>query len=189
MDERRLIVVGSSSPPALIHRYDEHVAAVKALAWSPIQSGLLASGGGTADRTIRFWSVKDAEGTASIRHLSTSSQVCNMVWSPHSMELVSTHGFTDHHVLRWSYSTGRKAKPLDSIIDEPTAIMTGHQMRVLHLCISPDGRTIVTGSADETLRFWPAFNQSHLSANPYCTSLKKILPLEQTDARLYSMGR
>jgi len=28
---------------------------VKAIAWSPHQHGLLASGGGTADRTIRFW--------------------------------------------------------------------------------------------------------------------------------------
>jgi len=28
---------------------------VKAIAWSPHQHGLLASGGGTADRCIRFW--------------------------------------------------------------------------------------------------------------------------------------
>jgi cell division cycle 20-like protein 1 (cofactor of APC complex) len=33
----------------------KHTAAVKALAWSPHQHGLLVSGGGTADRTIRFW--------------------------------------------------------------------------------------------------------------------------------------
>lgn len=33
----------------------KHSAAVKALAWSPHQHGLLVSGGGTADRTIRFW--------------------------------------------------------------------------------------------------------------------------------------
>lgn len=33
----------------------EHKAAVKALAWAPFQRNLLASGGGTADRTIKFW--------------------------------------------------------------------------------------------------------------------------------------
>lgn len=33
----------------------KHTAAVKALAWSPHQYGLLVSGGGTADKTIRFW--------------------------------------------------------------------------------------------------------------------------------------
>lgn len=30
-------------------------AAVKAVAWCPWQSGVLASGGGTADRCIRTW--------------------------------------------------------------------------------------------------------------------------------------
>lgn len=36
-------------------RFLSHKAAVKALAWSPHQKGLLVSGGGTADRCIRFW--------------------------------------------------------------------------------------------------------------------------------------
>ena len=36
------------------NRYTEHLAAVKAIAWSPHHHGLLASGGGTADRYIRF---------------------------------------------------------------------------------------------------------------------------------------
>ena len=35
--------------------FSNHCAAVKALAWCPFRSNLLASGGGTADRTIRFW--------------------------------------------------------------------------------------------------------------------------------------
>eukprot|EP00587_Corethron_hystrix_P002819 CAMPEP_0113296962 /NCGR_PEP_ID=MMETSP0010_2-20120614/25_1 /TAXON_ID=216773 ORGANISM="Corethron hystrix, Strain 308" /NCGR_SAMPLE_ID=MMETSP0010_2 /ASSEMBLY_ACC=CAM_ASM_000155 /LENGTH=755 /DNA_ID=CAMNT_0000149777 /DNA_START=566 /DNA_END=2830 /DNA_ORIENTATION=- /assembly_acc=CAM_ASM_000155 len=44
--------LGSSQP---VNRFNEHTAAVKAIAWSPHQHGLLASGGGTADRCIRFW--------------------------------------------------------------------------------------------------------------------------------------
>jgi cell division cycle 20-like protein 1 (cofactor of APC complex) len=36
-------------------RLAHHTAAIKALAWSPHQHGLLASGGGTADRCIRVW--------------------------------------------------------------------------------------------------------------------------------------
>ena len=42
----------STSPTFSLLR---RTAAVKALAWSPHQHGLLVSGGGTADRTIRFW--------------------------------------------------------------------------------------------------------------------------------------
>jgi cell division cycle 20-like protein 1 (cofactor of APC complex) len=35
--------------------------------------------------------------------------------------------------------------------------MTGHNMRVLYLAMSPDGCNIVTGAGDETLRFWSVF--------------------------------
>lgn len=38
-----------------VQSYSEHMAAVKAIAWSPHHHGLLVSGGGTADRCIRFW--------------------------------------------------------------------------------------------------------------------------------------
>jgi len=46
-------------------------AAVKAIAWSPHQHGLLASGGGTADRNIRFWNT--ASGAA-LTAIDTGSQ-------------------------------------------------------------------------------------------------------------------
>jgi cell division cycle 20-like protein 1, cofactor of APC complex len=36
-------------------KFNQHVAAVKAIAWSPHQHGTMCSGGGTADRCIRFW--------------------------------------------------------------------------------------------------------------------------------------
>lgn len=34
---------------------DQHTAAVKAVSWCPWSRHTLASGGGTADRTIRMW--------------------------------------------------------------------------------------------------------------------------------------
>jgi len=37
-----------------VYKYNDHLAAVKAVAWSPYQQGLLVSGGGTADRCIKF---------------------------------------------------------------------------------------------------------------------------------------
>jgi cell division cycle 20-like protein 1 (cofactor of APC complex) len=53
-NDNRLMVWNSFSTQPM-HTFSQHTAAVKALAWSPHQHGLLASGGGTADRTIRFW--------------------------------------------------------------------------------------------------------------------------------------
>lgn len=127
--------------------YDKHLAAVKALAWSPHVPGLLATGGGTADRTIRFWNTRST-ATESTKSIATSSQVCNMIWSPHAAELITCHGFSEHQVMRWSYPSLTN-----------TALMLGHQQRVLHLCLSPDGKTVVTGSPDETLRFWRVFEE------------------------------
>ena len=34
------------------------------------------------------------------------------------------------------------------------AELTGHTARVLHMAQSPDGKTVVSAAADETLRFW-----------------------------------
>ncbi|KAL8263973.1 hypothetical protein R6Q59_022103 [Mikania micrantha] len=140
-DNRLFVWNQHSTQPVL--KYCEHTAAVKAIAWSPHIYGLLASGGGTADRCIRFWN------TTTNSHLScmdTGSQVCNLVWSKNVNELVSTHGYSQNQIIVWRYPTMSKI-----------ATLTGHTYRVLYLAISPDGQTIVTGAGDETLRFWNVF--------------------------------
>ncbi|KAK7251225.1 hypothetical protein RIF29_34239 [Crotalaria pallida] len=140
-DNRLFVWNQHSTQPVL--KYCEHTAAVKAIAWSPHLHGLLASGGGTADRCIRFWN------TTTNSHLScmdTGSQVCNLVWSKNVNELVSTHGYSQNQIIVWRYPTMSKL-----------ATLTGHTYRVLYLAISPDGQTIVTGAGDETLRFWNVF--------------------------------
>ncbi|KAJ1899687.1 substrate-specific activator of APC-dependent proteolysis, partial [Kickxella alabastrina] len=79
-----------------LFRLDAHTAAVKALAWSPTQPGLLASGGGTSDCCIRMWNT--TTGTPVSLH-KTDSQVCNLCWAPDGSELVSTHGYVNNHVV------------------------------------------------------------------------------------------
>lgn len=141
-NDNRLFVWNQHSVQPVL-KYTEHTAAVKAIAWSPHLHGLLASGGGTADRCIRFWN------TTTNTHLSfmdTGSQVCNLVWSKNVNELVSTHGYSQNQIIVWRYPTMAKL-----------ATLTGHTYRVLYLAISPDGQTIVTGAGDETLRFWNVF--------------------------------
>lgn len=57
-DNQLFVWAPETSTPKL--RFGDHNAAVKAIAWSPHQHGLLASGGGTADRCIRFWNTLTA---------------------------------------------------------------------------------------------------------------------------------
>ena len=55
-----------------LYKFHEHTAAVKALAWDPHMSGILATGGGTQDKTIRFWNVLNG---STLNALDTGSQV------------------------------------------------------------------------------------------------------------------
>ena len=66
------LLIWSPSAQAPVQRHNEHKAAIKAIAWSPHQHGILASGGGTADRTIRFWNTLTGQALQSI---DTGSQV------------------------------------------------------------------------------------------------------------------
>ena len=45
------------------------------------------------------------------------------------------------------------------------AELTGHTSRVLHLAQSPDGTTVVSAAADETLRFWRCFGEPVAAAS------------------------
>jgi cell division cycle protein 20 (cofactor of APC complex) len=112
----------------------------QALAWCPWQSNLLATGGGSSDQTIHFWSSTTGARTAS---LPTASQVTSLIWSPHAKELLSTHGFPNHNICLWSYPSFQK------IYDVPA-----HDNRVLSTALSPDGCTVATGASDENLKFW-----------------------------------
>ncbi|KAI0050842.1 WD40 repeat-like protein [Auriscalpium vulgare] len=138
---------GAGAGDTPLWKFHEHTAAVKALAWDPHVAGVLATGGGTQDKHIRFWNVLYGN---MLSELDTGSQVCNLTWSLTSHEIVSTHGFSSttaqNQICIWKYPS------LDMV-----AALTGHTSRVLYLAMSPDGETIVTGAGDETLRFWNAF--------------------------------
>uniref|UniRef100_A0A671LR73 Fizzy-related protein homolog n=1 Tax=Sinocyclocheilus anshuiensis TaxID=1608454 RepID=A0A671LR73_9TELE len=143
-DNKLLVWNNSSLLP--VQQYSDHLAAVKAIAWSPHQHGLLASGGGTADRCLRFWNTLTGQA---LQSSDTGSQVCNLAWSKHANELVSTHGYSQNQILVWKYPSLTQV-----------AKLTGHSYRVLYLAVSPDGEAIVTGAGDETLRFWNVFSKT-----------------------------
>lgn len=122
---------------------NDHKAAVKAVAWCPFNRGLLASGGGSADRSIKFWNTVSGSLTNSI---DTGSQVCSLVWSTHQKEILSSHGFSENQLILWKFPTMTKIQEFKS-----------HTARVLNMERSPDGCSVVSVGADETLRFWDVF--------------------------------
>ncbi|XP_058573734.1 cell division cycle protein 20 homolog isoform X3 [Neofelis nebulosa] len=146
-------ILSSGSRSGHIHHHDvrvaeHHVATLtghsqEAVAWCPWQSNVLATGGGTSDRHIRIWNVCSG---ACLSAVDAQSQVCSILWSPHYKELISGHGFAQNQLVIWKYPTMAKV-----------AELKGHTARVLSLTMSPDGATVASAAADETLRLWRCF--------------------------------
>ncbi|CCK68988.1 Cdh1p KNAG_0B05550 [Huiozyma naganishii CBS 8797] len=160
VDENKLASGGNDN---IVHVYDgtsrtpmltlnEHKAAVKAIAWSPHKRGILATGGGTADRCLKIWNINNL---TKVREVDTSSQICNMLWSKNTDEIVTSHGYSKYNLTLWDYPTL-----------SPVAILKGHSFRVLHLTLSTDGTTVVSGAGDETLRYWNLFEKQKPKSLP-----------------------
>lgn len=64
---------------------------------------------------MRFWNTHTGQ---SLHSLDTGSQVCNLMWSTHSNEIVSTHGYSLNQIAIWKYPSLHKL-----------ATLTGHTYR------------------------------------------------------------
>jgi cell division cycle protein 20 (cofactor of APC complex) len=133
----------STSETQPLHILRDHTAAVKALAWCPWQTNVLATGGGTLDRHIKIWNMYSG---ALLQNHDVKSQVSALMWSKNYKELISSHGFQQNQLTIWKYPEMTKVSEL-----------VGHSNRVLGMSASPDQETIVSVGADETLRFWKCF--------------------------------
>ncbi|KAG0474170.1 hypothetical protein HPP92_016027 [Vanilla planifolia] len=140
----------TSNESQWLHRFEGHNAAVKALAWCPFQSNLLASGGGETDRCIKFWNTLTG---ACLNSIDTGSQVCGLLWNRNERQLLSSHGFSENQLTLWKYPSMVKI-----------AHLSGHTSRVLYMAQSPDGCTEATAAGDETLRFWNVFGDPEVAA-------------------------
>ena len=143
---------------------NEHKAAVKAIAWCPWKRNLLATGGGSADKQIKLW---DASSGTCLNSIDTGSQVCALEWNRHEKEILSAHGYAQNQLTLWRFNDMKR------IMD-----FTGHSARVLSVAQNPEGTTVVSAGADETLRFWPVFE----------SSLVKTCVLKDSPQRGMSLG-
>jgi WD40 repeat protein len=130
-----------------------HSDAVHSAAFSPDGRRIVT---GSDDRTARVWDVQTGEQIAILR--DHTAPVRSAVFSPDGLRVVSTQmaqrsrGDTsgnnlvtsnDRIVLLWDAQSGRVIRRFE-----------GHTEQVYGATFSPDGRQIVTASADGTARIW-----------------------------------
>ncbi|XXG77239.1 hypothetical protein AAC387_Pa08g1425 [Persea americana] len=142
--------MASSNPSAQwLHRFDHHKATVKALAWcDQFQINLLASGGRSGDRCIKFWNINTG---ACLNSIDMGSQVSSLLWSKNKRELLSSHATTQNQLILWKYPLMDKIADLNSNV----SIM-------LFTAQSPNGCTVAS-VGDETLMLWDVFGSPEIT--------------------------
>ena len=84
---------------------------LQALSWCPWQSSLLATGGGSADKSICIWNACNGQLKCQTK---TESQVSGLIWCQHHHELLSSHGNPSNKLNIWKLDQSSEEK--DSLI-------------------------------------------------------------------------
>ena len=72
-----------------------HTSAVKSMAWSPFDRKVLITGGGANDKTIKTWNALTGK---CINETQTGSQVCSLLFSEATKEIISGHGYSRNEI-------------------------------------------------------------------------------------------
>ena len=134
-----------------------HTSSVLGVALSPDGTQIVS---GSQDDTLKLW---DANTGRELRTLTGhTSSVLDVAFSPDGTQIVS--GSQDNSIKLWDAKTGRELRTFvghswfATTLSEVTRIHRG----VDAACFSPDGKTIVSGGQDQTLRLWDASDTSEL---------------------------
>ncbi|KAI0673132.1 WD40 repeat-like protein [Trametes maxima] len=163
----------------------KHNAPVKALAWCPWKPELLATGTMYPDGKIRIWNINTTPAAAPATQLITlNTSVTSLLWSPHSKELLSTHGMSwqpragasescpdfPHDV--GPNSRARRARDRERPMSVKTPLtnsltvhaypslrrvvsVPAHTGAVGHSCLGPDGTKVFTiCPVEEAMKMW-----------------------------------
>ena len=126
-----------------LNKMSYHRAAVKALSFSKVKDSEILTGGGYGDQTLCRWDINKSK-ILQIKNLN--SQICNLKVTAEGY-VITTHGWPKNQI-----------EIRDSQTMKLLATFKGHTQRVLHLSINPKGDMVVTGSGDQSLRFWNVTN-------------------------------
>ncbi|SPO25251.1 uncharacterized protein UTRI_02633_B [Ustilago trichophora] len=127
------------------HVLGTHKDYVKALAHAS-ESGYVASGG--FDKCIKLWDIREARSAPMLELDDKAVKTSVYALSVNPSGAVIAAGSPEHHVKVWDPRSGKKF-----------AELVGHTDNVRAVLVSEDGRFLLSGSADSTVRLWSLAEQ------------------------------
>ncbi|GEQ70647.1 hypothetical protein JCM33374_g4326 [Metschnikowia sp. JCM 33374] len=120
-----------------------HKSAVKGISFCPWAPSLLATGGGSNDRHLRFWHTRS--GTL-LRELDTQRQITAVFWSSFYKELLLTFGFSTakDHIAAAIYQYPEARITACAYARDP--------LRALSATVAPDQTKVAIAANDGTVR-------------------------------------
>ena len=132
----------------------EHTSWVRSLAFSP-DGKTLASG--DESKTIFLWDVKGGDRRATFK-IPAGGGHHALAFSPNGNFLAS--GSFNGTIYLWN-ATKTEERWWDAVGQYmPSLVINGHNARVTNLAFSPDGKTLISGSQDGTVRAWDTLTGS-----------------------------
>ena len=122
-----------------------HENRIWSVAFSP-DGGLLVSS--SDDGSIRLW---DTYSKKCLHILHYNHSIWEVIFSPDQEELLFASGANDGSISLWKYdATNQEWKCVQTL--------SGHDDQVKSLAFAGDGKTLVSGSADLSVRVWDVYN-------------------------------
>ncbi|WUR03627.1 APC/C activator protein (CDH1) [Vairimorpha necatrix] len=134
-----------------LKKCNQHKAAVKGISFSPLNTNLFVTGGGSADKTVKLWDmslINNTNNNLLVKSTNYGSQICNLKWLRNN-QILSTHGYSKDDI-----------RMCGSYDFQCTRQFLGHRNRVIHFSVSEDEKYFVTGSSDCNIRFWEIYGET-----------------------------
>lgn len=116
------------------------------------------------DNTVYFWDAATGKSKGTLERIGRGS-IQSFMYSPDGDTFATAGGWTDNVVQLWDAQTGAHIKAL-----------TGHTQRVNAIAYSPDGKTIVSGGADGTVRLWDVATGKQKANLPHESWINFLFP-------------
>ncbi len=138
-------VASGQEQQRFVHEYKYNDDAIQTVHFVPGHPWLVTGG----MRFIRVW---DLATSKEVRRLPGHFCLCGcpVSFSPDGTKL-ATHGQEQGQIAVWELATGKRLTQT-----------SGHRRAIGSVAFSPDGKTLATGSWDETLRLWAAASGKEL---------------------------